>query len=315
MNNFEEKENLRKPPSSSRRDSSSHLGNAVSIQSKPSTRREPEEPIVEEEEVSETDQEEDEDEVQPPRKKKRPSLEKSDEEEDRDRDVEAGRPKRISQAAKRGRASRAPALVQPRSGRLRKPVAISSDEEEYTGKVPDPEEEDSELEEQKPKQKPKSRQTSKRGRPSRATQPRSARGQKLVPMSDDDGEANFQTEKGLESDVEEYEMPKRRVSMSPKKPSSRTNHRTSEEHSMDEDEGETKPTGVDEEDEELEEEKSLLIDYPPSLPPASQSQAKAVPEEPKGPQSRLVIHKLALVNFKSYAGRQEIGPFHKVQKI
>lgn len=36
------------------------------------------------------------------------------------------------------------------------------------------------------------------------------------------------------------------------------------------------------------------------------------PEEPKGPKSRLVIHKLMLVNFKSYAGHQEIGPFHKV---
>ncbi|KZT43906.1 RecF/RecN/SMC protein, partial [Sistotremastrum suecicum HHB10207 ss-3] len=30
-----------------------------------------------------------------------------------------------------------------------------------------------------------------------------------------------------------------------------------------------------------------------------------------GPISRLVIHKLVLVDFKSYAGRQEIGPFHK----
>ncbi|KAJ3853636.1 RecF/RecN/SMC [Lentinula lateritia] len=160
VNNLEEKENLRKPPSSSRRGSSSHLSNVVSTQSKTSTRREPAEPIVEEEEVSETDQEEEEDEVQPPRKKKRPSLEKGDEEEDKD--TEAGRPRRTSQTAKRGRASRAPALLQPRSGRPQKP-----------------------------------------------------------------------------------------------------------------------------------------------------SQAKAVPEEPKGPQSRLVIHKLALVNFKSYAGRQEIGPFHK----
>lgn len=32
-----------------------------------------------------------------------------------------------------------------------------------------------------------------------------------------------------------------------------------------------------------------------------------------GPKSRLVIHKMALVNFKSYKGRQEIGPFHKVR--
>jgi len=29
------------------------------------------------------------------------------------------------------------------------------------------------------------------------------------------------------------------------------------------------------------------------------------------PKPRLTIHKLVLVNFKSYAGRQEIGPFHK----
>ncbi|CAE7140351.1 unnamed protein product [Rhizoctonia solani] len=36
-----------------------------------------------------------------------------------------------------------------------------------------------------------------------------------------------------------------------------------------------------------------------------------VPEAPVGPKKRLVIHKMALVNFKSYAGRQEIGPFHK----
>ena len=31
----------------------------------------------------------------------------------------------------------------------------------------------------------------------------------------------------------------------------------------------------------------------------------------KGPKKRLVIRKMALVNFKSYRGRQEIGPFHK----
>ncbi|KAJ7096401.1 RecF/RecN/SMC [Mycena epipterygia] len=47
------------------------------------------------------------------------------------------------------------------------------------------------------------------------------------------------------------------------------------------------------------------------MPPASQSQAQPAVEEPTGPKSRLVIHKMALVNFKSYAGRQEIGPFHK----
>lgn len=35
------------------------------------------------------------------------------------------------------------------------------------------------------------------------------------------------------------------------------------------------------------------------------------PKKKEGPAKRLVIHKMVLVNFKSYAGRQEIGPFHK----
>ncbi|KAJ7497217.1 RecF/RecN/SMC [Mycena latifolia] len=60
--------------------------------------------------------------------------------------------------------------------------------------------------------------------------------------------------------------------------------------------------------EEEEEEKSLF-DPPPM--PTPQSLSQPVVEEPTGPKSRLVIHKMALVNFKSYAGRQEIGPFHK----
>lgn len=36
------------------------------------------------------------------------------------------------------------------------------------------------------------------------------------------------------------------------------------------------------------------------------------PQPPAAPKQRLVITKLVLVNFKSYAGRQEIGPFHSV---
>ena len=58
------------------------------------------------------------------------------------------------------------------------------------------------------------------------------------------------------------------------------------------------------------EEKSLLDNLP-----ASPSKAKRPPlplEDQQGPRPRLVIHKLVLVNFKSYAGCQEIGPFHRV---
>lgn len=57
-----------------------------------------------------------------------------------------------------------------------------------------------------------------------------------------------------------------------------------------------------------EEEHSLLE---PRVKTQTQSQGPPV-EEAKGPRARLVIHKMVLVNFKSYAGRQEIGPFHKV---
>jgi structural maintenance of chromosome 4 len=58
------------------------------------------------------------------------------------------------------------------------------------------------------------------------------------------------------------------------------------------------------------EEKSLLDNLP-----TSPSKARRPPlplEDPQGPRPRLVIHKLVLVNFKSYAGCQEIGPFHRV---
>ncbi|KAG5721961.1 Structural maintenance of chromosomes protein 4 [Termitomyces sp. T112] len=58
-----------------------------------------------------------------------------------------------------------------------------------------------------------------------------------------------------------------------------------------------------------EEEETSLFD-PPSMPVPS-NLPQTMPEEPAGPKPRLVIYKMALVNFKSYAGRQEIGPFHK----
>jgi structural maintenance of chromosome 4 len=54
----------------------------------------------------------------------------------------------------------------------------------------------------------------------------------------------------------------------------------------------------------------------PSTPNAQIPQAIPLPmpepiPTPDRPKPRLTIHKLVLVNFKSYAGRQEIGPFHK----
>ena len=73
------------------------------------------------------------------------------------------------------------------------------------------------------------------------------------------------------------------------------------------DEGENDEEGAGDDDEQVATDGPLDKDMPRvSLP------SRALPEEPGRPKSRLVIHKLMLINFKSYAGRQEIGPFHKV---
>ncbi|KAJ9479627.1 Structural maintenance of chromosomes protein 4 [Pseudozyma hubeiensis] len=49
----------------------------------------------------------------------------------------------------------------------------------------------------------------------------------------------------------------------------------------------------------------------PSSSLLKQIATPAKPAPPAGPLKRLVIHKMVLNDFKSYAGRQEIGPFHK----
>ncbi|KAJ3746755.1 RecF/RecN/SMC N terminal domain-containing protein [Lentinula detonsa] len=310
VTDLEEKENQQKLASSSRRSSSARLSNAASTRSRPSTRRRPAEPTVKEEQASDTDSEEDGDQVHPPKKKKRPSIDRDEEEEDRAEDDEMPELK-PRQTVKRGRPPRASA--QPRSNRSQKPVAISSDEDEEASMRPEyKEEEYSAIEERKSNSRlpTRSRQTVKKEPPSRSTQSRTVRTTKLVPISDDE-ETDVKPQNEQESDVEEYEMPKRkpRVSMSPMKPSSSRSYPPSNKHDMGDDKEEEQI--ADDDDDDVMEERSLLIDHPPSLPPASQPQAQPVLEEPKGPQSRLVIYKLALVNFKSYAGRQEIGPFHK----
>ncbi|OJA14543.1 hypothetical protein AZE42_03159, partial [Rhizopogon vesiculosus] len=40
----------------------------------------------------------------------------------------------------------------------------------------------------------------------------------------------------------------------------------------------------------------------------------APPEEPSIPKFRLVIHRMVLINLKTYAGGQEVGPFHQMRQ-
>jgi structural maintenance of chromosome 4 len=49
----------------------------------------------------------------------------------------------------------------------------------------------------------------------------------------------------------------------------------------------------------------------PQIPQAIPLPMPEMSAGPSKPKPRITIHKLVLVNFKSYAGRQEIGPFHK----
>lgn len=52
------------------------------------------------------------------------------------------------------------------------------------------------------------------------------------------------------------------------------------------------------------------LEKPMDIVVRSRAMAVPVPQEQSGPKARIVITHLVLTNFKSYAGRQEVGPFH-----
>ncbi|KAH2988618.1 hypothetical protein KXW58_005904 [Aspergillus fumigatus] len=55
---------------------------------------------------------------------------------------------------------------------------------------------------------------------------------------------------------------------------------------------------------------STILERPMDIVMKSRNLAPSVPEEPSGPKPRLIITHLVLRNFKSYAGKQIVGPFH-----
>ncbi|KAI9791797.1 MAG: hypothetical protein M1833_001321 [Piccolia ochrophora] len=52
------------------------------------------------------------------------------------------------------------------------------------------------------------------------------------------------------------------------------------------------------------------LEKPMDIVLKSRAAALTVPQEPSTPKARIVLTSLVLHNFKSYAGRQEVGPFH-----
>lgn len=53
-----------------------------------------------------------------------------------------------------------------------------------------------------------------------------------------------------------------------------------------------------------------VLEKPMDIVVRSRALGVPVTQEPTGPKARIVITHLVLMNFKSYAGRQEVGPFH-----
>ena len=52
------------------------------------------------------------------------------------------------------------------------------------------------------------------------------------------------------------------------------------------------------------------LERPMDIAARARADPKSQASEDTGPKSRIVITYLILTNFKSYAGRQEVGPFH-----
>ncbi|KAL4906678.1 hypothetical protein BDW74DRAFT_150947 [Aspergillus multicolor] len=55
---------------------------------------------------------------------------------------------------------------------------------------------------------------------------------------------------------------------------------------------------------------TTILEKPMDIMLKSRTLGPSIPQEPQGPKSRLMITTLVLNNFKSYAGKQVVGPFH-----
>ena len=314
----EEKENVAKPASRTTRRSSSAR---PSVAPPPKGRVASRSKVLPD--VQESGDEEQEDE--PPIKKSRPSVDAEAQEEEDEEEVQPakGRKSTKGRGVKMEVEKEVPANPRSRRSSSRQAVNVSSGSRSSAAgsarsKIAPVEEsaaEDDEEEEEKPK-------PARRGRA--PAKPAARKPSKAKPISDDD-----ESDAAAPPSDEEEEVKPARKGRKPKAAAAARKSRAPAKKAP-------KPAVVDDSDEDIEappsaqprqapmdveapapsappqeeEEEKSLFDPPPM--PAPSSLPTTMPEEPSGPKSRLVIHKMALVNFKSYAGRQEIGPFHKV---
>ncbi|KAF9535622.1 RecF/RecN/SMC N terminal domain-containing protein, partial [Crepidotus variabilis] len=307
----DEKEDVTKPASKARRAPSSRSGVALPTKSRSSVRGQTSLPGV-----AESDNEEQSD--APPSKKARPSVESRVKVEDHEEEVQE-RPRRTRRVASTKLSTSTADMEVDDDGPSRSSgrrtnqaaslgIRASTESAQTTRANQDQDDEDQDV---KPT---KSRRGGSKRASSRAIEP------------DEDEDAVAQ----LSEEEEEHEMPARkgrkpkakplttRKSKAPSKKIGKVPVEIKESDDSDQEleppppaqpqpKPEAPPTAAEEV--EPEEEEKSLFDPPPM--PAHSTLPQEIPEESTGPKARLVIHKMALVNFKSYAGRQEIGPFHK----
>ncbi|TFK70065.1 hypothetical protein BDN72DRAFT_839506 [Pluteus cervinus] len=280
-----------------------------------------------EEEDDKEEEEEEEQESAPPAKKPRPSADGLDEEEDEEEEEEEDpKPKRRSSTTAARRNSKPPSKAEasgsrassrrlsaapPSTSRPSRPNGRAVKKEEPL--VEEDEEEDEE-EEPRPKSRSNGRSAANGRTTSRKKVELKSDVEMEVPDEDDDDDSDppapvkgRRTQKGRapaaakgkkkaplyadDDDVSENEKPLKGKGKQNGKPV------------------QAKPPPRTPSPELPPEEEKSLFDPPPAPTPAAP--VALIPEEPKGPVARLMIYKLVLINFKSYAGRQEIGPFHK----
>jgi len=212
-------------------------------------------------------------------------------------------PKRVAAKGRNTKAASAPEVApKRRSARVSMAQSTAEDEEN-----PIEGEDDAEEEEAPTVKRPAARKTA-------------ARGKKQVIRSESESETeptvDSQKQEPFSSAVEEEVRDGASENTAPisSKPAMELGGSSS--HSRDE-QPEIDSSAQDAEDADT----TIRLSSSPDLddtPPASQvPQAIPLPSlapppvAPSGPKPRLTIHKIVLINFKSYAGRQEIGPFHK----
>lgn len=229
-------------------------------------------------------------------------------------------PRRAATRTAVSRASEAPDDQPTRTKRGSRAV-VDSDQEDNVEAVPSDASEASESEEEKvkkPTRKPAGKTAAKRAPAKRATTSTKARAAKALADEDD------------ENDVEEDPIPVKKSTLKGRPKSKAAAAPVSRKPSQavsvaQEDSDLDEPLDIAPslvtprpsqkrpiEPISLDEEENIVLESPSKRPPPIFSPIKQETEESKGPKPRLVIHKIVLVNFKSYAGRQEIGPFHKV---